>query len=117
MRGLFFALFFPKPRYLRILRGFFRLAGAYLLYMSEGAVETYLTIEELAKHLKVAEQTIRRWILNREVPYRKIRKAVRFRLSEIERWIEGGGLAPAEAGIEEGEDALCGEGDAGGGEV
>jgi excisionase family DNA binding protein len=53
------------------------------------AVETYLTIEEVAAYLKVAEKTIRKWVFNREIPFRKIHKAVRFRLSEIEMWIDG----------------------------
>jgi excisionase family DNA binding protein len=56
-------------------------------------VETYLTIDELAGHLKLAAQTIRRWVLNREIPFHKIKKVIRFRLSEIERWIDGGGLS------------------------
>ena len=51
-------------------------------------METYLNTEELAKYLKVAEQTIRRWVLNREIPFRKIKKVVRFRLSEIEKWVD-----------------------------
>jgi len=55
-------------------------------------VEAYLTIEELAQYLKVAEQTIRRWVLNREVPFRKIKKIIRFRITEIEKWIDNGGL-------------------------
>ena len=55
-------------------------------------METYLTIEELADYLKLAEQTVRRWVLNREIPFRKIRKVIRFRLSEIEKWIDGGGI-------------------------
>jgi excisionase family DNA binding protein len=55
-------------------------------------METYLTIEELAGYLKLAEQTIRRWILNWEIPFHKIKKVIRFRLSEIEKWIDNGGL-------------------------
>ena len=54
-------------------------------------METYLTIEEVARHLKLAEQTIRRYVLNRAIPFHKIKKVIRFRLSEIERWIDGGG--------------------------
>ncbi len=53
-------------------------------------MEVYLTIEELAVMLKISEQTIRRYVLNKTVPYRKIGKAVRFRLSEIEKWINSG---------------------------
>ena len=53
-------------------------------------MEMYLTIEELADHLKLAQQTIRRWVLNREVPFVKIKKVIRFRVSEIEKWIDEG---------------------------
>ena len=59
-------------------------------------METYLTIEELAVYLKLAEQTIRRWVLNREIPFHKIKKVIRFRLSEIEQWIDKGGLVMSE---------------------
>ena len=55
-------------------------------------METYLTIEGLAEHLKLAEQTIRRWVLNRDIPFHKIKKVIRFRLSEIEAWIDNGGV-------------------------
>ena len=54
-------------------------------------MEKYLTIEDLANYLKLAEQTIRRWVLNREIPYHKIKKVIRFRVSEIEKWIDDGG--------------------------
>jgi len=64
-------------------------------------MEVYLTIEELAAMLKLAEQTIRRYVLNRTIPYRKIRKVIRFRLSEIEKWIDGGCADNVE-------DLLCG---------
>jgi len=59
-------------------------------------METYMTIEELADYLKLAEQTIRRWVLNREIPYHKIKKVIRFRVSEIEKWIDGDGWKVAE---------------------
>jgi excisionase family DNA binding protein len=62
----------------------------------EGAgLETYLTIEGLAGYLQLAEQTIRRWVLNREVPYHKNKKVIRFRLSEIEKWVDNGGIVAA----------------------
>jgi excisionase family DNA binding protein len=79
-----------------------------------GGMETYLTIEEAAAYLKLAPQTIRKYVLNKSIPYRKVQKSVRFRLSEIEKWIdEGGGNRPDYpaddregdlfAGLEEGE--------------
>ena len=58
-------------------------------------METYFTIAELAEYIKLSEQTVRRYVLNKTVPYHKIQKVVRFRVSEIEKWIDGGGLEGA----------------------
>jgi excisionase family DNA binding protein len=70
--------------------------------MAGGGVETYLTIAELAEYLKLSGQTVRRYVLNREIPYHKIKKVIRFRVSEIETWIDGGGLNGAvTAGLED----------------
>ena len=74
-------------------------------------METYLTIEELADYLKLAVQTIRRWVLNREIPFHKIKKVIRFRLSEIEQWIEEGAMVPAVTGLEAKDDDLFDEAD------
>jgi excisionase family DNA binding protein len=78
---------------------------------TEAGVETYLTIEELAQYLKVAEQTIRRWVLNREVPYCKIKKVIRFRLSEIEQWVDKGGVLSVTETTPEGTSGLFDETD------
>ena len=56
-------------------------------------MEKYLTIEELADYLRLAVQTIRRWVQNDEIPYHKIRKVIRFRVSEVENWINDGGYS------------------------
>lgn len=63
-------------------------------------METYLTIEELASYLKLAVQTIRRYVLNREIPFCKIKKVIRFRLSEVEKWIASGAMVPVDTGDE-----------------
>ena len=60
-------------------------------------METYLNIEELADYLKLSVQTIRRLVLNREIPFHKIKKSIRFRVSEIEWWIENGSFIPDDA--------------------
>jgi excisionase family DNA binding protein len=72
-------------------------------------MEIYLTIEGLAEHLKLAEQTIRRWVLNREIPFCKIRKVIRFRVSEIEKWIDNGGTCMPSNQCEDSESDLFGE--------
>ena len=53
-------------------------------------MENYMTINELADYLKVAVQTLRKWVLNREIPFHKIKGVIRFRVSEIEKWINDG---------------------------
>jgi excisionase family DNA binding protein len=54
-------------------------------------METLLTIAELAAAMKLSEQTIRRYVLHREIPFHKVKKVVRFRPSEIDAWITAGG--------------------------
>jgi excisionase family DNA binding protein len=62
--------------------------------MFEGVnMEILLTMRELAKALKLTEQTIQRYVLRKEIPYHKIMRAVRFRPSEINQWIDNGGLS------------------------
>ena len=55
-------------------------------------MEVYLTIEELADYLKLAVQTVRRWVMKREIPFHKVKSVIRFRLSEIEKWVDNGGV-------------------------
>jgi excisionase family DNA binding protein len=74
-----------------------------------GGMETYLTIGEAAAYLKLAQQTIRKYVLHREIPYHKVKKVIRFRLSEIEKWIdEGGGRRPDNPGNDREGDLFAG---------
>jgi excisionase family DNA binding protein len=50
--------------------------------------EIYLTFEEVAEHIKLSIATIRRYVMNREIPHYKMKKDIRFKLSEIEKWME-----------------------------
>jgi excisionase family DNA binding protein len=79
----------------------------------EGDMEIYLTIAELAGMVKLSGQTIRRYVLNKTIPYHKIQKAVRFRLSEIEMWIDGGGMSGKTGGTAVPAGDLFGEGESG----
>ena len=58
-------------------------------------METYFTVEEVAKYLNYAEKTIYKWVFNREIPFIKINQSLRFRLSEIEKWLEENKVCPA----------------------
>jgi len=50
-------------------------------------------MREVAERLKLRPQTIRLWVQKNEIPHYRIRKNVRFRPAEIEKWIEDGGAA------------------------
>ena len=63
-------------------------------------MDEYLTMRELAERLKLRPQTIRLWVQKNEIPHYRIRKNVRFRPEEIEKWIKGGGAAAPKTGTE-----------------
>lgn len=47
-----------------------------------------ITIKELADYLKIAEKTAYRFALEKKIPGFKVGNAWRFRMKEIEEWIE-----------------------------
>ena len=51
-------------------------------------METLMTIADLAEKMRLSEATIRKYVLEKSVPYLKIGAAVRFLPSEIEKWVE-----------------------------
>ena len=51
-------------------------------------MEQYMTVKEVAAMVQLAEQTIRRHVMNRQIPFYKIIGAVRFKPCEIEKWVE-----------------------------
>jgi len=73
-------------------------------------VDEYLTMRELAERLKLRPQTIRLWVQKNEIPHYRIRKNVRFRPDEIEKWIKSGGAAKPKTGTEsQGAELFAGE--------
>ena len=54
-----------------------------------GVDEAYLTVKEVALMLRLSVVTIRRYTMNKEIPFHKIyRRTVRYKKSEIEAWLE-----------------------------
>ena len=49
--------------------------------------DTILTIEEIAKYLRVSERTVYEWTQKGEIPAGKIGTVWRFKKSEIEKWV------------------------------
>lgn len=59
-------------------------------------VERWLSLEEISKHLGVSKDTIRIWIKKETIPFRKIGRQYKFRLSEVDTWVESGQSANAD---------------------
>ena len=51
-------------------------------------MEPYLTVKEVAVIVRLSVPTIRRYTMNKEIPFHKINRAVRYKKSEIELWVE-----------------------------
>ena len=77
-------------------------------------MDVYLTADEVASLLKLSLQTIRRYTMNREIPFHKINRAVRYKKSEIELWVEKGEGARANGKNEKLESGLFGDLESGG---
>jgi len=51
-------------------------------------MEKYMTVKEVADMVRLADQTIRRYVMFKQIPFHKIIRAVRFKRCEIEKWVE-----------------------------
>lgn len=50
--------------------------------------DALMTVEEVAKYLKVEESTVYTWARKRNIPAIKIGRFWRFRKEDIDRWLE-----------------------------
>lgn len=52
--------------------------------------EPWVSLEEVAKHLAVSQDTVHRWIRNRDMPAHKVGRVWRFQVSEVDDWVRTG---------------------------
>lgn len=52
--------------------------------------EPWVSLEEIAEHLKVSTDTVHRWIRARRIPVHKVGRQWRFRVSEVGAWVLAG---------------------------
>lgn len=55
--------------------------------------ESWVSLDEVAKHLGVAKDSVYRWIDGRGLPAHKIGRLWKFKLSEVDRWVVDTGAA------------------------
>ncbi len=53
--------------------------------------ENLWTVTETAEFLRVSEKTIYDWVYRREIPFIKLKRLLRFRPTEIAKWLQIGG--------------------------
>lgn len=55
--------------------------------------EQWVSLEDIADHLSISKDTVRGWIKKGTIPYHKVGRQYRFRISEVDSWIESGASA------------------------
>ena len=55
--------------------------------------EPWVSLEEIAQHLAVSQDTVHRWIRNRGLPAHKVGRIWRFKVTEVDKWIQDGKAA------------------------
>ena len=57
--------------------------------------EGWVGIADVAAHLRVARDSIYRWVETKDFPAHRVGRLLRFRLSEVDEWVRtGGGNGP-----------------------
>ena len=59
--------------------------------MSSHTTEPWVSVEDVAKHLGVVKDSIYRWIERRGMPAKRVGRLWKFKLSEVDEWVRGGG--------------------------
>lgn len=52
------------------------------------AEEGWVDIVEVAAHLRVNKESIYRWVDSKGLPARKVGRLLRFKLSQVDEWVE-----------------------------
>ncbi len=53
--------------------------------------EGWVGIEDVAAHLRVAKESIYRWVDSKGFPAHRVGRLLRFRLSEVDEWVTASG--------------------------
>ena len=69
--------------------------------ISQYLVQKEISILHIAAHLDVSKDTIRAWIKKGTIPFHKVGRQYKFRVSEVDAWVESGESADADKQTEE----------------
>lgn len=60
--------------------------------------EPWVSVDDIARHLGVAKDTVYRWIETRQLPSHRIGRLWKFKVSEVDGWVRTGGAASSPNG-------------------
>lgn len=55
--------------------------------------EPWVSVDDVARHIGVAKDTIYRWIETRALPAHRVGRLWKFKLSEVDDWVRVGGAS------------------------
>lgn len=58
--------------------------------------EPWASVEDVAKHLGIAKDTVYRWIESKALPAHKIGRLWMFKLTEVDEWVRSSGATEGE---------------------
>lgn len=58
--------------------------------------EPWVAVEDVARHLGVSHDTVYRWIDGKGLPAHRLGRLWKFKLSEVDDWVRGGGAQDAD---------------------
>lgn len=53
--------------------------------------EQWVGVDEVARHLRVGRDSVYRWVDSRGLPAHRVGRLLRFKLSEVDAWVQAGG--------------------------
>jgi len=61
-------------------------------------IEPWVSVEDVARHLSIAKDSVYRWIEHRGLPAHKVGRLWKFKLSEVDDWVRQRGVGSEAAG-------------------
>ena len=55
--------------------------------------DPWVSVDDVARHLGVAKDTVYRWIERKSLPAHKVGRLWKFKVSEVDEWVRDGGAA------------------------
>ncbi len=63
--------------------------------------EPWVSVEDVAKHLGVAKDSVYRWIEHKGLPAHRMGRLWKFKVSEVDEWVREGGAATDAGALDE----------------